>query len=325
MNPRENYMAVMDHKTPEWVPVYSKPVRWNIGFLDAIEKGPAGGGLDGFGVLWNWDDTGPCPSTAEFLVTDITKWKETVRFPDLDTIDWAAKAEKELAGVDRTVQCVEYCMGNGPFERLLALMGYEELVYALVDEPEACMEFFEAHTDYRIKYLEKVAAYYKPDFVSCFDDVAFEGGLFLTKAQYKEFIKPQHKRFNDRAYELGIKPIQHCCGKAEVLIEDFIEEGAVAWTSVQPTNDIASLLQKYGDKIAIVGGFNTNGAPSRLDATEEMRRAEVHRVMDTYAPYGSFMISNLIVQAPTKEEAMERNRQLMDEAIRYGKDFYRNR
>lgn len=325
MTPKENYLAVMAHRKPEWVPVYSKPVRWNVGLMDPFEKGPAGGGLDGFGVVWKDDGFGACPSTDTYVVTDITKWREQTFFPDLDTIDWAAKAEKELSGANRETCVIEYCMGNGPFERMLALMGLEELTYAFYDEPEACKDYLDAWTAYKIKHIDLVAEYYQPDFISIFDDVAFETGMFLSPALYREFISPVHKRCNDVILAHGIQPIQHCCGKAELLVEDFIAEGAVAWSSVQPVNDIVGILQKYGHQLTIIGGFDTNGLPARMDSTEEMRRAEVRRVLDTYAPYGSFMISNLIVSGKTPEETRRMSAQCMDEAVNYGKTIYQAR
>lgn len=49
MNLKENYLTAMHHGIPEHVPLYSKPVRHNIGLGDVFEKGPVGGGLDGFG------------------------------------------------------------------------------------------------------------------------------------------------------------------------------------------------------------------------------------------------------------------------------------
>ena len=322
MTPRENYMAAIAHQIPEWVPVYARPVRWNVGITDPFEKGPAGGGMDGFGVLWKDDGFGSCPSSEFYAVTDITRWREQTTFPDLDSIDWAAKAQKELDGADRSNCIVEYCMGNGPYERMLALMGLEALTCAFYEEPEACKDYLDAWADYKIHHIDLVATHYKPDFISIFDDVAYETGMFVSPTLYREFISPIHKRCNDAIRSHGILPVQHCCGKAEYLVEDFIAEGAVAWSSVQPVNDIVGILQKYGDRLTIIGGFDTNGPPARMDATEEMRRAEVRRVLDTYAPYGSFIISNLRVTGSTPEETRRMSAQCMDEALTYGRSFY---
>lgn len=324
MTDRENYLAVMRHEKPDSIPIYTKPARHSVGFLDEFEKGPAGGGLDGFGMPWIVNEMGPVPDERVHLIKDITRWREQVRFPDLDAIDWAAKAEKDSAGFDPENQVFEYGMGNGPFERLLDLMGYQELIYALLDEPEACHDFFDAYVEYRIKHINLVAKYYKyVDFITIYDDVAYQHGPFLTMEVYREFIKPAHTRINDAIKACGIIPINHCCGKAEQLIEDFIDEGAAAWTSLQPMNDIVSLQKKYGDKMVFIGGYDGNGRPGLIGTPEEERIAEIRRAIDTYAPHGSFILGNMIVSGSTPEETLKINAVLAGTAYALCKDYYK--
>ena len=323
MTLKENYVRVIkEHCRGDHVPAYCKPVRYNIGLGDSFEKGPVGGGTDGFGCLWATDATGQVPVPGHPVLTDITHWKEQVVFPDLTVIDWEAKAEKELERLDRETQVLEYCMGNGPFERLLDLMGMEELVYAMVDNEEDVKDFFKAYQEYRLTYLDYIARYYKPEMINIYDDVAYMNGMFLTKAQYEEFILPIHKEFDEAVYQIGALPIQHCCGQAESLIEDFIEEGAVAWSSCEPRNDIVRLLQDYGDRITIIGGYNSQGKCASLDASDEEMLSELHRVIDTYGPYGSFVTGNHIVSGSTREESFRRKGMLDREAVAYGMNYY---
>ena len=78
--------------------------------------------------------------------------------------------------VDRNVQAVEFGCGNGVFERLAALMGFEEALIALAEEPEACNELMTAITDYKIAFAKKVKQYYDPDLFTNYDDIATERG-----------------------------------------------------------------------------------------------------------------------------------------------------
>ena len=66
-------------------------------------------------------------------------------------------------------QLVELVHTTGIFERLVAFMGFEEALIALVTEPEACHEFFAALTDYKIKAAIKMIDAYKPDVYVYFD------------------------------------------------------------------------------------------------------------------------------------------------------------
>jgi uroporphyrinogen-III decarboxylase len=209
--------------------------------------------------------------------------------PDVKTYDWAGDAERDLATCDRNKVALEYGCGNGVFERLAALMGFEDALIAMAEEPEAVNDLFTAITDYKIAFAEKVAKYYKPDFFTNYDDIATERNLFMSPASYRQLIKPHHKRLYDAVRNLGMIPIQHTCGRAEDIIEDMIEIGVAGWSSVQPTNDIPALLKKYGDKIALIGGYDSNGKPARSDASAAEMKDEVLRCFREYGPYQGFV------------------------------------
>ena len=61
--------------------------------------------------------------------------------------------------------------------------------------------------------------------------------------------------------------------------------GWAAWTSVQISNDICGLIEKYGDRFGFIGGYDSNGLPARVDAPAEVVEAEVKRCLDTYGKY----------------------------------------
>jgi len=94
--------------------------------------------------------------------------------------------------------------------------------------------------------------------------------------------------------ELGVIPVQHTCGKADPYVGDYIEIGAKCWTSVQPTNDIEGILEKYGDRFSIMGGYDTNGAPGQTKDLDVIR-AEVHRCIDTYGKYDGYIFFGVLL------------------------------
>ena len=150
------------------------------------------------------------------------------------------------------------------------------------------------------------------------------GGFFWAPYFSRLLIKPSHKKVNDAIRQMGILPAIHCCGKCEDIIPDFIEEGNVAWSSAQPINDIEKILQQYGDKLTVIGGYDTNGKPAQPTATTEEIQAEVRRAMDTYAPYGSYIFFGfMLVDSDNPEEVMKAMMPIFEEAGRYGRDFYK--
>ncbi|KPU45844.1 methylcobalamin:coenzyme M methyltransferase [Oxobacter pfennigii] len=318
---KENYIRALNHQKPYWVPDSTTGI-CRPGFSDDYEKGPIGGGYDAFGVRWVCPNSGagaPIPAPGEFLLKDITEWNKVVKFPDVDAIDWRRYADTALINYDKETQFLEFGSGNGPYERLGALMGFEEALIAMYEEPEAAYDLIGAITDYKIKVAEKVAKYYKADAFTIYDDIATEQHPFMAPETYRNLIKPHHKRLFDAVRNLGMYPIQHTCGKADMLIEDFIEAGAQAWSAVQPTNDIEGILQKYGDRFTIIGGYNTNGAPG-YSMDEEIIRAEVRRCYDTYGKYNSYIFFGFLLVNSSDPNA--RNIAMIpmaDEAVKYGR------
>lgn len=332
LTPKENYLNAIKHLETEWTPVHivdSAVVGFGALPGPWFEKGPIGGGYDGFGIRWITPASGggaPIPAPNEHIMDSetITDWRNIVKFPDLEAIDWEKMVAEEMQMMpfDRNVKAVEFGCGNGVFERLAALMGFEEALMALAEEPEACDELMEAITDYKIEFAKKVKQYYNPDLFTNYDDIATERGLFMSPSTYRNLIKPHHKRLYDAVRELDMIPVQHTCGFCEPLVEDMIEIGVDVWTSVQPTNDIAKLQDKYGDKIVFMGGFDTNGAPGAADASLETRIAEVHRCFDSYGHKPGFIFFGyVLVDSLDPAEIGAQMGPVLGEAARYSHEL----
>ena len=299
---KENYLNALDKKPTHWQPVEGENLIYTGFEACSIEKGPFGGGYDGFGVRWVAPDSGggtAIPAPNEFVLKDIEDWKN-VQFPDVDAYNWETEAES-LVGADRDVMIVDYGSGNGHFERLAALMGFENALISMAIDPEAVNDLFEKITEFKIAVLHKIKKVIDPDTFTLYDDVATQRSPFMSPAAYKELILPHHKRVAEECINLGIRPIIHCCGYAQPLVEYFIEEKFTAWASVQPCNDIVSILNKYGDKICISGGYDTNGLPGTTDDVNIIE-AEINRCMDTYSGLPGYIFAGFGLKTPEEGE-----------------------
>ncbi|MDO4490013.1 MAG: uroporphyrinogen decarboxylase family protein [Lachnospiraceae bacterium] len=325
MSPKENYLTMLKGGKPEYMPCMYTDYVVTGGARESFENGPAEGGRDGFGVLWhptNSANGAPVPAPNDFVLEDIEDWEDVVKFPDLDAYDWEEAAREHLAGVDTERVAVEYQSWNSQFLRVTHLMGFQEGLCAFATDPEATYALMDKITDYKIRCLEYAAKYFKPDVFVNFDDVATVSSLFLSHDCYRKLIKPLHKKMNDAAKALGMIPAQHCCGKAESLVQDFIDEGSVAWQCAQPCNDLASVIEKYGDQIVVMGGYDTQGPASQPGATHEQITAEITRCFDEYGKYGKgYIFLGLIVGDKDDAGTQEASRFLVEEAIRQTKEY----
>lgn len=289
LTPRENYLAMLDHQPTDYLPCWITDVAVCGAEREQFESGPIEGGFDGFGVRWIPTESAggqPTPDPSIIVLDDVCDWEDVVKFPDLDAVDWEGMASAQLANVDRSLQVVEYNNYNSMFLRFTHLLGFEEALIALYEEPEASVALLGAICDWKIRVAERVKHYFDPDCFMSYDDVATERGLFMPPDMYREMIKPFHKKLNDAVRDMGMIPERHLCGYCTDIIPDLIDEGYVTWESAQPMNDIASIIQEYGDRISVVGGYDTQGAPASRTSTDAEIVAEVERCIDEYAKFG---------------------------------------
>jgi hypothetical protein len=292
LSPKENYLRAPRHEETEYVPIldFSSPGSEAAlcGILSPTDWGQGSAdGVDGYGVRWVTSDAalgGLIPEPGNFLLKDITRWKNQVTIPDVSKYDWNKLAETEYAmfKIDREKQVLHFFANCGVWERLAALMSFEEAMIAVIEEPEVVYELMNAITDHKIRLAEIAAKLYRADVFINLDDIATAKNLFMFPDTFRSMIKPHWKRLHNAVKDLGMIPLQHICGHAELCIEDYIEAGAEGWNPIQPSNDIAALLDKYGDKFMFQGGYDTTGKPGRPDASVEEVKAEVERCFREY-------------------------------------------
>ena len=317
---RENALIAINHGIPDWTPnfydAYS-PMGSSL-LNDQGERGK--GGRDMFGSLWLVTaDTGfeTIHSPNEHILDDITQWRDVIKFPDLETMDWAGGSRQDLSHVDRDNKLVCMFTLTGSFNLLEAVMGTCEAMIAMYEEPDEVNALFTAYTDFKIKVIDKYAEYYKPDIYVNGDDVATSTGLFFAPEVYRKLIWPHEKRLAQAALAKGMIVEHHVCGKVDDIIPDIIATGASIWQTAQHMNDLVGIQEKYGDKLCIHGGWDSYGPCSLTTAGEEDIRSEVRRCIDTYGGKGNFMLFPIIVGDPANPAVAQRRDWCRDECRRY--------
>lgn len=264
-----------------------------------IELGPKfdpyGTGPDAWGVLWT--NQGPNPIVDGNTVAknfkmfdDMDEWKEKVKFPPLDFMPLEQIFGGMMAGmhVQPETDVVSCLILSGQFERMNQLIGMENALCAFYEYPDEVHEFFEAMYEYKIKCIDKAYQYIKPEVIHMHDDWGTNDNMFFSPELWREFIKPNEERLAKHIHELGMIYIHHSCGYIKQIIPDLIEIGVDVLEPVMPKNDVAELLEQYGDKMTFMGGLNGQ-LIDMPETTEEEVRAEVRRAMDAYVGKGRYI------------------------------------
>ena len=292
MTPRENMMAILEGRQPEWYGDFQSAVEIMMDPIWKSDSVPRDGleHKDSWGTVCVFPPDAPgkhphvTPDNA--VVTDITKWREQLVIPSLDGLDWS-EAEARAAQVDRGERFVEYFSAQGLFERSHFLMGMEEAFCAYLEEPEAMFEMLTAIADYKKRLIKEAAFHIQPDVIFFQDDWGSKQNLFLPPDTWREMIKPLQTEIAQVIHECGMIYVHHADCICEPIAEDMVDIGIDIWQGVIPQNDIVAIQEKTGGKLAMIGGID-GPAIDNPDTSEEAIVAEVRRCVDTYCPAGRF-------------------------------------
>ena len=287
---RENMLRAYRHQMPWFIPSASDI---DVCIPSVLEEGPTGIGKsqDGWGTWWLLleGQPGPMPDeSAPVALEDITEWREVLHFPDVEKYDWEKGAAEDTAGWDRENRISSCIIVNGMWERFDALCGFENALCNLIAEPEESFALMSALADHKIKYMEKIAKYYKPDKIVMHDDYGTEKAMFFNPDLWRELFKPNLKKVVDACHDLGMIYEHHSCGYIVPILDDFTELGIDAWNPVQNPNQPLELIKKYKGKLTFVGGFNDRLFINPA-ATDEEKRASIDETVQTFGEAGCWM------------------------------------
>ena len=252
-----------------------------------------GGGKDMFGVPWVYvpvaggsmeDPAYPHP------LEDANDWEKILKFPDIDSWDWAAsrEANKEYLNSDKWV--LSYVLNGAWFERLISFMGFENAAMALIDEDQqdAIKALFARTTKLYMDIVDKYAEYFpEVDALNVHDDWGSQKSPFFSQNTAMEMIVPFMRQLTDHIRARGFVADMHSCGHNISRIEAYVAAGWQSWTP-QSMNDTEALFQNYGDKIIIT--VNVVLPP---ELNDEQQRDAAKRFAETHCIPGKKLKVNV--------------------------------
>ncbi|NTW71765.1 MAG: uroporphyrinogen decarboxylase [Eubacteriaceae bacterium] len=260
---RQNLMEVMKGGNPDrFVNQYE--------FLEIVLEVPLGVQFnygqtwkDHWGITWRWPEGHlgmfPVHDAEHTVLKDICEWKKYVKVPEISTSDeaWAAAIE-HANSVDRTQQYVAPFYAPGLFEMTHHLMGVENALMALYEEPEAMHELIDALTQRELEFAKVVVDKIHPDAIFHHDDWGSQISSFISPEMFKEFFLPSYKKIYGFYKANGVElVVHHSDSYAANLVPFMIEMGVDIWQGVMNTNKIPELIKEYGDKITFMGGLHS--------------------------------------------------------------------
>ncbi len=149
---------------------------------------------------------------------------------------------------------------GGVEENVIALTGYEQLCYMMVDDPELVTDIFAAVGSRLSRYYEIAAAH--PAVCACIsnDDWGFNTQTLLTRDQMQQWLYPWHIAIADTIHAAGKPAILHSCGNIYGEMEWIY--GTCGYDAKHSFEDaimpVEEAWERYHGKIALLGGIDVN-------------------------------------------------------------------
>ncbi len=215
----------------------------------------------GITISWPENQIGSFPVHDEqhTVLKDITKWKEQVKTPvPIFPEERWEEAVKHAESVDRKDQFVTVFFAHGTFEMTHFLMGMEDAMMGLYEEPEYMHELINHLTDYEIEYAKQAIKYLKPDALFHHDDWGSQLSSFMSPDMFKEFYVEPYKRVYQFWKDNGVELIvHHSDSYAANLVPHMIEMGVDIWQGVMTSNNTPELIKEYGGQLSFMGELDS--------------------------------------------------------------------
>jgi len=216
------------------------------------------------------------PQFLDFKIKNPEIWKEVKEkiMPDKDRIPWDVLNKNYKIWREKGYWlCLVLDFG---FDMTHSkIVGTEDLLIAMMDEPEWCMDMFRHCLDVSIALAGMILdAGYEFDCIRWYDDMGFKQNQFFSLKMYRELLKPFHKKVIDWAHSRGLKTELHSCGYIRPFIPDLIGIGLDSLNPLEVKSgmDPVEIKQKFGDKLVLRGGISAVLWDNIEDIEKESRR-----------------------------------------------------
>lgn len=183
------------------------------------------------------------------------------------------KLVEELKDCDYPVGIGAWESGILQFIGIYGWSSFERACLMLYDNPDLAEEMIELNTQFLMRGVERALEEVKIDFVYFTEPIAGSDGPIISPEMFRKLVIPRYKRVMAPLKEHGIEIIiMRSFGNIEALLPDMVKAGITGlWmTDMVPSNmDYASIREKYGQKLALIGGIDSRVLAKDEEAIEK--------------------------------------------------------
>lgn len=177
------------------------------------------------------------------------------QWPDPDQCDYS-RLEKLAVFLPDGMKLL--VIGLGVLESVIALVGFDNLCYLLIDDPELVQQLFDAVGSRIVRYYEICAPFPAVGALVSNDDWGFNTQTMLSIGDMRKYVLPWHKKIVAAIHANGKPAILHSCGNLDAIMEDIIVD--LKYDGKHSFEDkimpMEEAYDKWSSRIAIIGGID---------------------------------------------------------------------
>ena len=147
-----------------------------------------------------------------------------------------------------------------PYEYLWRIIGTENALYWMVEEPEAFEAFVDRIGKFQLDFCKAQIEAGKGRLSGMYiwGDVAYRNGMLFNPNTWRRIFKPHVKALITLCHSHGLMVIYHGCGNATPIYDDMAEIGLDGYNPLEVKSglDVVELKKKYAGKLGFVGNVD---------------------------------------------------------------------
>jgi len=294
MTARERYLAALNHREADRVPITDSPwthtiKRWRSEGLPE-DKSPAeyfgydellGQGADlsfqfthetleetdtytirrdaNGATRRTFKDHESTPELIDNTIKDRRSWQEhkpRLAWND-KRVDWEKALQTNRAARERgAFICFSGVIG---YDRVQGFVRSDNLLMAIADDPAWVKDMFDTTADLVITACEEMMGRgFEFDAAFMFDDLGYRNATMFSPAAFRALEFPSQQRTYGFFHRKGLKTLLHSCGRVRALAPQLVEAGldCLQPLEVKSGMDLVELKREFGEVLAFMGGID---------------------------------------------------------------------
>ena len=222
---------------------------------------------------------------------------DNYQWPDPWNLTWTDEDQRRFDSIDRQSKLVGGLHIKFLCERLCCLMGMDNFMLAMYEDPDRLQVLIDRIVEYNIVCFKRLLDF-GIDTLHLSEDLGTQNALMMSPEMFRKFLLPAYEKCFDEPLACGVIIDFHSCGAVQEIVPDLVTVGVGILNPVQArANDQRLIKSQVAGRTSLLGGIDSTVVLT--GSTDDVKR-EVCRAFDVLKPGGGWLagVDQVIGGAP---------------------------